>query len=581
MFFIRWKNLIVYFHSYSIDIMYKRAYNNYSIFNISAETRRTLPVARRRKKSSQTLIGIILCIPIAFIAYFAISYSSHNISPDSVNSVSITLPNGDPYIYTDKEQINFFVNAQLDSKSISTPVRDITNESPINVQYDRGDKLVNFKLYPQLNLSGCMLVDSHDLMYILTQDTAKELLTRYELQYLYNDSLLPALSVISDKGSSAILPADYTWHYKKIDGNYYSDTMTQIYSKTENQISSIYPQSNSTLEFSVKPSDDPKITFETENGDMLEISDLKYLSFNNDTKISVKITANWDETSESDYYGEATYTFPLLYDIPAAVTLEKKVFDVGDVALLNLQYLNENEQIAVKTNLQTSGITCYTEGNSTFAMLPIMGNNTAGEYSINFEVGGASYTDTITVNAKDVERSFFSVSPDEYNEMLSEEVITESTKKLTSIFEQTSPEAYFSFGTKFTAPVNESIIANYGKEIIISADVTTRKVIGTVYSLSDGTSVKSAQRGKVVFAESIAATGNTLIIDHGFGIMTCYFNLKSFTHNVGDIVQQGEIIALSGSTGYTNGKSILDYAVAVNGVFVNPDSFFKEISLSK
>ncbi|HAN21505.1 MAG: hypothetical protein A2Y15_00740 [Clostridiales bacterium GWF2_36_10] len=533
----------------------------------------------RRKKSSQTLIGIILCIPIAFIAYFIISYSSHNISPESVNSISITLPSGEQYTYDDREQIDFFVNAQLDSKRISTPVRDITNESPVVLQYDRGDKLVNFKLYPQLNLSGCMLVDSDNTMFLMATDTAGDLLVRPEFQYLYNESLLPILSVVSSADSAGVFPASYEWHYKKVDGNYYSDSITKTYDEAPDAIKSIYPNTGSTLKFSIEPNE-YEVLFKTENGTTIGISDLSYLNFDNDTKIQVLITAKWNETNSADFYGEATYSFPLLYDIPAVVTLEKKTFDAGDVALLNIQHLNENEKITVSTPLETSGITCYTEGENTFALLPISGNNTSGEYTINIEVGGAAYSDTVTVKEKDVVRELLSVSDEEYNEMLSEEVVKDATDKLNAVFGKPSAEAFYTFGTKFTVPVNGSIIDSYGKEVIISKDATTRKVIGTIYGVSEGTPVKATQRGKIVFTQSLAATGNTVIIDHGFGIMTCYFNLMNFNCAVGDVVQQGEIIAESGSTGFTNGKSILDYAVAVNGVFINPNTFFNTINLS-
>jgi len=529
-------------------------------------------VARRRRKSSQTLLGIILCIPIAFIAYFAISYSSQNITPESVNSVSLIVPSGDKYTYNDSEQVDFFVNSMLDSKSISTPVREIANETPVTIQFDRGDKILGYKLYPQLNLSGCMVVDADGKMFLMTTDTAKKFLVRSELEYLYNDSLLPSLSIASDIGSKEVLPTSYTWHYKKVDEIFYQDKLTGVYDKAS-KINSVYPNKNSSFKFSVNPSD-IKISFVTAQGQVLAVSDLSFLEFTDDTEIEVNITAKWNGLGGAAN-GEATYTFPILYDIPAIIAFTEAIYNTGDVAVLDIQYLNENEQITVSSQLDTAPIVCYTDISSgkKFALLPISNKNTEGEYTIGFSVGGISSSSTITVKQPVLEPGVENASADAYNQMLSERIVKECTDKLTSIFSQPSKEAYYAFGTAFTAPLKGSVLANYGKDVLISNDAINRKVIGTIYSVADGTAVKSAQKGKVVFAENLATTGNTLIIDHGYGVMTCYFNLKGFERVVGDIVQQGEIVAYSGSTGYTGGQEILDYAVAVNGIFVNPAEF--------
>lgn len=529
-------------------------------------------MTRRRRKSPQTLLGILLCIPIAFIVYFAISYSSQNITPESVHSVSLTLPSGEQFTYDDSAQVTFFVNAMLDSKSISTPVRDVTNETPVTIQFDRGDKVLSYKLYPQLNLSGCMVLDADGSMFLMTTDTAQTLLVRPELQYLYNDYFLPALSVVSGTNSNEVLPVSYDWHYKKVDGNYYSDTMTLLYDVTNNNRNSIYPNLQNSLDFSVEPTE-LVCSYTTAAGEF--VSDLSFLSFTDDTEITVSITAKWSELGGPDYYGEATYSFRILYDIPATVTLTQTDFSAGEIAVLNIQYLNENEQLAIETQLITSDLLCYTSNDSinTIALLPISMENTAGTYSLNFSVGGASYSNTINVTSPSTEAIPEFVTQETYDATLSETAVNETKERMATIFGQASCEAYYVFGQAFTAPVTNGILASFGSRYLISADSTTRTVLGTVYSTPDSTTVKAAQKGKVVFAESLPTTGNTLIIDHGFGVMSCYFNLKGFDCVVGDVVLQGEIVAYSGATGFTGDQSILDFAVAVNGVFVNPSEF--------
>ena len=532
----------------------------------------------RRRKNSRSLLGIVLCIPIAFIVYFAISFSSHNIPPDSISSVSMTLPGGEQYVYSDSEQISFFVDALLDAKSISSPVRDISDETPVLLQYDRGDKILSYKLYPQLNLTGCMLADNNGSLYLLSSDSAVSMLVRPELQYLYQGFMLPELNIISKNGDVLIPPSEYSWLYKKIDGNFYPDNQTKKYSPSEIGVTSIYPDSDNTLSFSKEPSE-ITVSYLTENGDILAISDLNYLSFQKDTRIQVSLTAKWSKLGGAEFYGEATYSFPLMYDIPAVVTLGRNIFSAGDVAVLNIEHLNENEQITLTTQLDTSMIICNAQDETSFALLPISLNNSAGEYTIGFEVAGKTYSDSITIKQGNVERSLLSVTESEYSEMLSPEVLTQTSERFREVFSSSEKQAYFDLGSRFTAPLKGSVYADYGKEVIISTDATTHRVPGVVYTVSDETAVKAAQRGRIVFAEALTVTGNTVIIDHGYGIMTCYFNLKSFDCAVGDIVQQGEIIAYSGSTGFTDGRSILHYAVTVNSVFVNPQVFYDGIDL--
>ncbi|MDD4163736.1 MAG: M23 family metallopeptidase [Eubacteriales bacterium] len=529
-------------------------------------------MTRRRRKSPQAVLGVIFCIPIAFIVYFAISYSSLNITPESVRSVSLTIPSGEQYTYDSDEQIGIFVNAMLDSKKISTPIRDISGESPITIQFDRGDKILRYKLYPQLNLTGCMVIDPDGSMFLLTNDTAKSLLIRSELQYLYNDYFLPTLSVVSGENINTVLPESYTWLYKKVDNNYYSDNMTGTYDENSAEIISIYPNLNSFLKFSVEPSE---VAYSFITDEQEYISELSYLSFTEDTEITVSITAKWSDVGAPDFYGEATYSFPLLYDIPAEIEMFRTEFNAGDAAVLNIRHLNENEQITIESQLITSETIEYTftDKNTTVALLPISEDNTAGTYTIVFTVSGASYSYTVNVSKTDTEPVFVNVAQEVYDAMLSEVAVRETNERLAAVFTKAGKEAYYSLGETFTAPVSGTVLSSYGKSELISVDATTRKILGTVYSVPDGTAVKAAQKGVVVFAESLPSTGNTLIIDHGYGVMTCYFNLKGFDSVVGDSVLQGEIIGRSGSTGFTDGKSILTFSVAVNGVFINPAEF--------
>ncbi|MFH1156293.1 MAG: M23 family metallopeptidase [Pseudomonadota bacterium] len=81
--------------------------------------------------------------------------------------------------------------------------------------------------------------------------------------------------------------------------------------------------------------------------------------------------------------------------------------------------------------------------------------------------------------------------------------------------------------------------------------------------------IPAANSGIVAGVGNFGIFGNTIILDHGFGLFTFYSHLSSFAVNRGDLVSKGDIIAHSGATGLAVGDH-LHFGVAVNNVFVNP-----------
>jgi murein DD-endopeptidase MepM/ murein hydrolase activator NlpD len=71
-----------------------------------------------------------------------------------------------------------------------------------------------------------------------------------------------------------------------------------------------------------------------------------------------------------------------------------------------------------------------------------------------------------------------------------------------------------------------------------------------------GTSVKSVASGEVFFAGEMNHYGNVLIIKHNEGVFSLYAHLSEFKVKKGDIIEQGQEIALSGNTGRSQGPHL-------------------------
>lgn len=81
--------------------------------------------------------------------------------------------------------------------------------------------------------------------------------------------------------------------------------------------------------------------------------------------------------------------------------------------------------------------------------------------------------------------------------------------------------------------------------------------------------VPAANSGVVVYAEYLGIYGNTVIIDHGFGLFSMYSHLSQISVNKGSPVARDALIGRTGLTGLAGGDH-LHYSMLVNGTFVNP-----------
>ena len=84
-----------------------------------------------------------------------------------------------------------------------------------------------------------------------------------------------------------------------------------------------------------------------------------------------------------------------------------------------------------------------------------------------------------------------------------------------------------------------------------------------------GTTVRASRGGQVITAGWVGGYGNCVMIDHGDGVVTLYGHLNEFTVSVGQYVDQGQQIAMSGNTGHSTGPH-LHFEIRVNGTPTDP-----------
>jgi len=103
---------------------------------------------------------------------------------------------------------------------------------------------------------------------------------------------------------------------------------------------------------------------------------------------------------------------------------------------------------------------------------------------------------------------------------------------------------------------------------------TKRFHAGLDVGAASGSAILAAASGKVISAGYRGGYGNTVMIDHGNGVVSLYAHQKSggIKVSVGERVSKGERIGTVGSTGYSTGPH-LHFEVRVNGTPKNPYNY--------
>jgi murein DD-endopeptidase MepM/ murein hydrolase activator NlpD len=92
---------------------------------------------------------------------------------------------------------------------------------------------------------------------------------------------------------------------------------------------------------------------------------------------------------------------------------------------------------------------------------------------------------------------------------------------------------------------------------------------GLDFGGGDGLAITAPATGRVVFAGPWTVRGNATVIDHGWGVYSGFWHQSAIQVQVGQMVQQGDVIGLVGGTGRVTGAH-LHWELWVNGIQVDP-----------
>ena len=120
----------------------------------------------------------------------------------------------------------------------------------------------------------------------------------------------------------------------------------------------------------------------------------------------------------------------------------------------------------------------------------------------------------------------------------------------------------------FLMPVKGRITTEFGVRRVLNGKQRSPHS-GVDIAAKVWTPVKASNGGKVLLAGSLYLSGNTVVVDHGWGMITLYAHLNRIAATKGQLVERSDTVGTVGMTGRATGPH-LHFGAFIRGVKVDP-----------
>ncbi len=472
-------------------------------------------------------------------------------------SVKVTDPNG--LIYTDdgsgvllKLLLSMTKNAE---RSVYLGL-SVDASKFYKAEFDGPAGKVTYKFYFSISPDTCYFESGSGRFYKSNPSGCRDFFASEYSEGAYSGAVYPVLKI----NGVTILPTELDWQYKKYNGEYKVPDEKPLLGSTFD-LGTV--AANFVMSFSMTPTSVNVKVIDSDgneiyNGDREGLSNI---SIKGNIPVEMLIEAVWAENEENNCKGRAVYSLKAKLGASAVFSIDRTTAKKGEFVVISCP----NTDVDIKKILVTSDPDIdydpvfFSDGKELKALVPIP-LTTSAKDKIKFTVTAYGNSTTFTVNLKSRNDSqsvtismisketleILGVAADPYKKLYKD---LESELKVNTSFSRVYSHNDFSLG------YDQTLRARFGDTIKYSTEGKGTKFPAHDYSWV-GTylnGVTAVGDGKVVYAGEQEYTGGLVIVDHGMGLLSWYWNLStsSIKVNVGDEIKKGTVLGNCGGGGLT------------------------------
>lgn len=279
--------------------------------------------------------------------------------------------------------------------------------------------------------------------------------------------------------------------------------------------------------------------------------------------------------NNDDYSGTVNYYFNIAADFPPLPLISATETVPGELLVIVVKYLDPDDKLEVKTDLDFKP-NIFDYDNKKVILQPVSYYNQAEKvYSIKLTIGEETHSYAIAVNDKEFVVQQLTIDPKIEAETRNDKSAQEIKEKIDPLRPVCDDVPYWT--GDFIMPVEGGRVREYdfGKRRHVNGAPTSYRHNGLDIGHDEGVPVMASNNGRVLIADYLIQTGNTIIIEHGFGLKTWYYHMSELNVKTGDMVEKGQIIGKVGSTGFSTGPH-LHFSSSINNAYINPITLINE-----
>jgi murein DD-endopeptidase MepM/ murein hydrolase activator NlpD len=249
------------------------------------------------------------------------------------------------------------------------------------------------------------------------------------------------------------------------------------------------------------------------------------------------------------------------------ITVTPSTIGQGDVALVTVRGKGVRPQIIWMGKKITVGYSSNNEQWAGFIGADL--TTEPGRYTLQVNYTTNADPDFIPITVRSKDHGIRRITVPKKMVELDRDILQRVLREISTVKQvfMTSSEDPLWWG-RWTRPLPGTVVSPFGCRNIIN-DMERSPHSGVDLKAAAGTPVKAANKGIVALVAEHFFSGKSIIIDHGGGIFSMYFHLSHISVRVGELVEKGHSIGLSGCSGRVTGPH-LHFGIRLNGRRINP-----------